>query len=107
MSTLGYGRNYSSQSLVAWIYRTALSFFSEDDDIAEEEGIVQNGTYKGYSEGFRNFMKAIPAHNIFEQFIDPSAKRRYHETQVMKLDKFERRSWLYDWIWGYEDEYDE
>jgi hypothetical protein len=51
-------------------------------------------------------MKMIPFHNFFEQFVDPSAKRRYHETQVMKLDKFERRSWIYDWIWGYDDDYE-
>ena len=105
MSTLGFGRNYASQSIVSEIYRSAVNFFGdEEDELEEEDGIVQNGTYQGYTEGFRNFMKTIPFHNFFEQFIDPAAKRRYNETQVMKLDKFERYSLLYDLIWGYDNE---
>jgi hypothetical protein len=67
MSTLGYGRNYASQSIVSGIYRLALNFFSdEESEFEEDDGIIQNGTYQGYTEGFRNFMKTIPFHNIFE-----------------------------------------
>ena len=108
-STLGFGRNYTSQSIVADIQQTAVNFFIEDENDFEtdEEGLIENGTYTGHTEFFRDFMKATPFHNIIEQWINPSAKRRYHETQVMKLTPFERRSWLYDWIHGYEDDYEE
>lgn len=109
MSTLGFGRNYGSESMIFGTYKWFMGLFDEEEDeIDEKDGMVQGGTYQGYSETFRDIMKLTPLHNIFEQLVDPAAKRRYHETQVMKLDKFERRSWLYDWIWGYdEDEEDE
>lgn len=109
LSTLGFGRNYGSESIIFGTYKWFMGLFDEEEDEFEEkDGMVQGGTYQGYSETFRDVMKLTPLHNIFEQLVDPAAKRRYHETQVMKLDKFERRSWLYDWIWGYdEDEEDE
>jgi len=54
---------------------------------------------------FRDVTKMTPFHNAFEQFVNPSAKRRYHETQVMKLTPFERQSLIYDWLFG-SDEYE-
>lgn len=84
-----------------------MNFFIEDENEFEtdEEGLIENGTYTGHTEFFRDFMKATPLHNIVEQWINPAAKKRYHETQVMKLTPFERQSWLYDWLFG-SDEYE-
>lgn len=101
----GAGRNYAAASIVNDIQMAFFTLFGDESEFEyDSDDLIQNGTYEGYSESFRSSIKMTPFHNFFEQFIDPSAKRRYHETQVMKLDKFERRSWLYDWIWGYEDE---
>ena len=106
-STFGFGRNYTSQSIVADIHQTAMNFFIEDENEFEydEDNLIENGTYQGHTELFRDVTKMTPFHNTFEQFVNPSAKRRYHETQVMKLTPFERQSLIYDWLFG-SDEYE-
>lgn len=106
-STFGFGRNYTSQSIVADIHQTAMNFFIEDENDFQydEDNLIENGTYQGHTELFRDVTKMTPFHNAFEQFVNPSAKRRYHETQVMKLTPFERQSLIYDWLFG-SDEYE-
>uniref|UniRef100_A0AAU8B835 Uncharacterized protein n=1 Tax=Dulem virus 42 TaxID=3145760 RepID=A0AAU8B835_9CAUD len=57
------------------------SIFGED---------IEKGPYEGHSKAFRAAAKWMPWHNLYEQYADPKAKRKYFETQIQKLPESER-----------------
>ena len=58
------------------------------DAQAEEIGdknIIKSGAYKGWTKNQRAWFKILfPFHNVYEQYKNSEAKRRYYEKQVMK-----------------------
>ena len=58
------------------------------DTQAEEVGdkdIIKSGAYKGWTKNQRAWFKILfPFHNVYEQYKNSEAKRRYYEKQVMK-----------------------
>ena len=77
------------------IYKTFIGEW--DPEEYDDDDLIKSKAYKGHTHGFRAFMKMTPFHNMWEQSIDPFTKRSYHETQIMKMSKEERESWIYDW----------
>ena len=99
---LGFGRNIGSQTigadspfLAVEVYKTMIGEW--DPEEYEDEDLIKSKAYQGHTHGFRAFMKMTPFHNMWEQSVDPFTKRSYHETQIMKMSKEERESWIYDW----------
>lgn len=52
---------------------------------------IKRGTYKGYSKTFKNTIKTTPVKNIFEQYVDSKAKRKYAENQLYDINKKEQQ----------------
>ena len=64
-----------------------LNVFGIDTQTEEEEdkNIVKSGAYKGWTKNQRAWFKILfPFHNVYEQYKNSEAKRRYYEKQVMK-----------------------
>lgn len=52
---------------------------------AEDKNIIKSGAYKGWTKNQRAWFKILfPFHNVYEQYKNSEAKRRYYEKQVMK-----------------------
>lgn len=50
-----------------------------------DEDIIKSGAYKGWTKNQRAWFKILfPFHNVYEQYKNSEAKRRYYEKQVMK-----------------------
>lgn len=51
----------------------------------EDKNIIKSGAYKGWTKNQRAWFKILfPFHNVYEQYKNSEAKRRYYEKQVMK-----------------------
>lgn len=64
-----------------------LNVFGIDTLTEEEEdkNIIKSGAYKGWTKNQRAWFKILfPFHNVYEQYKNSEAKRRYYEKQVMK-----------------------
>ena len=101
-NTLGYGRNINASTITGEIYETYSSDSDEDDDI-----VKNSPAYEGWHKWEKALWKMLPVHNVTEQALNPQAKRRYQENQVMRMTKEDKESVLYeplcnlyDWIFG-------
>ena len=64
-----------------------LNVFGIDTQTEEEEDedVIKSGAYKGWTKNQRAWFKILfPFHNVYEQYKNSEAKRRYYEKQVMK-----------------------
>jgi len=73
--------------------KTGTAAFGTIESYADVLGCIgddyygKSGAYEGYSKFFKSIMKTGPQKNIWEQLNDPVAKRRYQESQIMRMDK--------------------
>lgn len=64
-----------------------LNVFGIDTQTEEDKdkNIIKSGAYKGWTKNQRAWFKILfPFHNVYEQYKNSEAKRRYYEKQVMK-----------------------
>ena len=96
------GHNQQADNISSEMYRLFVGYTGSDaENLSEyafdEDYYGKSGAYKNYSKFFKSLMKTGPQKNIWEQLRDPVAKRRYQESQIMRMSKEDKqRSWIYD-----------